>query len=279
VDDLNLSGSIHGWDYGIDFSGIGSNSGNFGTADIRLANSATIDNTTSGTLNLTATVVKATGTFNVTGITTFGNVAHAGLLFGSGVSGTTFDVGASGGKAMSFYLSSSSVNTAHTLEGLYVNVDFGNGTGATAAPHGEAGRFRASLKGSPTGVCGCHNTVEWISAGATCSGATYGTYSNLVFLNSTAGGGTLSGLCAELFSGGSNTDLSGATASILRLSIQGTVTAAKFTVPAIAINIPTDLVGNDLVFDDAASANAVGGKLRITVNDATYWIMCADASD
>ena len=38
VDDRSMSGGIHGWDYGIDFSGIGANSGSFGTADIKLAN-------------------------------------------------------------------------------------------------------------------------------------------------------------------------------------------------------------------------------------------------
>ncbi len=68
VDDLNMGGAVHGWDYGIDFSGIGSNSGNFGTADIRLANSATIDNTDADTLELTETIVKVSGDLVVTGV-------------------------------------------------------------------------------------------------------------------------------------------------------------------------------------------------------------------
>ena len=272
----DISGGNAAWAYGLDMSAVGTN---MGTADIRLSQGETIDNLTNGTINLTGTIIKATGTLNVTGITTFGNTAHAGLLFGSGVSGTTFDVGASGGKAMSFYLSSASVNTAHSLEGLYVNVDFGNGTGATAAPHGEAGRFRASLKGSPTGVCGSHNTVEWISAGSSCSGATYGTYSNLVFLDSTAGGGRLSGLCAELFSGGASTDLTGASASCLCLSIQGTVTANKFTVPLIDIEIPTDLVGAGLIVDDTASAVTIDGKIRIRINGVDKWLLYDDDHD
>jgi len=38
LDDRNHSGDIKGWNYGIDFSGIGANSGGFGTADIKLAN-------------------------------------------------------------------------------------------------------------------------------------------------------------------------------------------------------------------------------------------------
>jgi len=220
-----------------------------------------------------------TGTATITGIATFGNAAHAGLLLGSGTSGTPFNVGASGGKAMSFYINSSSITAGHTLEGLYVNTDFGNGTGATAAPSGEAGRFRASLKGSPSNVYGSHSTIEWISAGSTVSGGASAAYNNLVFLDSTAGGGTLCATNAELTSGGTSTDLTGATASILRLSISGTVTANKFTVPAINLSLPANLVGDNLVFDDASSANTVGGKLRITVNGATYWIMCADSHD
>lgn len=53
ADDLNQSGGVHGWDYGIDFSGIGSNSGSFGSADIRLANGEEINNSTDGTITIT----------------------------------------------------------------------------------------------------------------------------------------------------------------------------------------------------------------------------------
>lgn len=48
LDDKSHSGGIKGWDFGIDFSGIGVNSGSFGTADIRGANGETISNTTDG---------------------------------------------------------------------------------------------------------------------------------------------------------------------------------------------------------------------------------------
>lgn len=271
VTDASMSGGIKGWAYGIDFSGIGAASGSFGTADIRLANGETIDNSTNGIISMVGAV-----NFCVAGGTM---AASAGVLGGAGTSGSPATTGSTSCKGFSFYLNSSSVNTAHTLEGFYMNVDFGNGTGATAAPHGEAGRFRASLKGSPTGVCGCHNTVEWISSGATCSGATYGTYSNLVFLNSTAGGGRLSGLCAELFSGGSNTDLTGATASCLCLSIQGTVTAAKWTGPLIDIEVPTGLVGDGLLIDDTSTAATIDGKIRIMINGVEKWLLYDDGHD
>ena len=58
LDDLSHSGGIFGWDFGLDFSGIGANSGAFGTADIRGCNSETIDNNTDGTWNLAATIVE-----------------------------------------------------------------------------------------------------------------------------------------------------------------------------------------------------------------------------
>lgn len=58
LDDLSHSGGIFGWDFGLDFSGIGANSGAFGTADIRGCNSETIDNITDGTWNLAATIVE-----------------------------------------------------------------------------------------------------------------------------------------------------------------------------------------------------------------------------
>ena len=42
LDDKSHSGGIKGWDYGIDFSGIGSNSGSFGTADLKLSSGVKI---------------------------------------------------------------------------------------------------------------------------------------------------------------------------------------------------------------------------------------------
>lgn len=53
LDDRNHSPGVYGWDYGIDFSGIGSNSGKFGTADIRLANGALISNPDEDSLIIT----------------------------------------------------------------------------------------------------------------------------------------------------------------------------------------------------------------------------------
>jgi hypothetical protein len=50
ADDLNHSGGIKGWDYGLDFSGI---SANFGSADIRFGDGATMNNGDANTLTIT----------------------------------------------------------------------------------------------------------------------------------------------------------------------------------------------------------------------------------
>jgi len=67
VDDKSHTGGIKGWDYGIDFSGIGANSGSFGTADIRFSNGALINNSDADNLDITEDTVTVNGVLNVTG--------------------------------------------------------------------------------------------------------------------------------------------------------------------------------------------------------------------
>jgi len=67
LDDKSHTGGIKGWDYGIDFSGIGSNSGSFGTADFRFSNGATADNIQTDTLTFTETVIKTSGILHAFG--------------------------------------------------------------------------------------------------------------------------------------------------------------------------------------------------------------------
>lgn len=273
-------GSSAGFTYGLDFGdtsfpddGITFTNNIFGTADIRLCNGELIDNTTNGHIAMGGVVDFAgTGT----------KVATAGLLHGAGATNQAgaYSLGTGSVKGMSYYLSSTSTSASEALEGFYITTYHGvNAT--SAAPKGEAGRFRAYLVGDADGVCGAHNTVE-MGAGASTTGLTLGSYNNIVFANEVVtSGGTYAGLQGELFLGGTSTDVSGTTTSILRLSIGGSTpsAAAQFTVPVISLVLPTNLVGDNLVVDDAASANAVGGKLRITINGAEYWIMLADSHD
>ena len=100
IDDLSHTGGIKGWDFGIDLSGVGAASGAFGSADIRLANSEEINNTTDGTIaftdgtnNLMTIVdggttgnVTVTGTFEVENSITMANGINAGnATFDNGV--------------------------------------------------------------------------------------------------------------------------------------------------------------------------------------------------
>jgi len=61
ADDLNMSGGIFGWDYGLDFGAMGSNG--FGSADIRGCNEETLDNITDGVWNAGAADLRS-ATYN-----------------------------------------------------------------------------------------------------------------------------------------------------------------------------------------------------------------------
>jgi hypothetical protein len=77
ADDLNHSGGIKGWDYGLDFSGI---TANFGTADIRFSDGGLINNPHADTLKVTEAVFQVNGglaigsspTMTITAIDTVG---------------------------------------------------------------------------------------------------------------------------------------------------------------------------------------------------------------
>jgi len=61
VDDFNHGIGVYGWEYGIDFSGIGANSGRFGTADFKLSNGALFNNSTAALLTITEATVAIDG--------------------------------------------------------------------------------------------------------------------------------------------------------------------------------------------------------------------------
>jgi len=255
---------------------------------IAFGDGGTIDGVTgTDVIALTEATIQLSGAVAAKGIVTFDGgltaAAHVGKLHGAGASGAAFSLGAgaAGVKAMSYYLNSTSITASHSLEGLYINVDYG--VGATdPAPFGEAGRFRARLMGdSAMTVAGSHSTVEWGQAGASTTGLVCGSRSNLVFVDSTAGGGTITGCQAELYSGGASTDLSGARASILRMVIDGTITAANWgAVNAFEIVVPADLVStNSYLVDTNATTADCDAKMRIMINGTTWWIPLDDAAD
>lgn len=302
---INDAGGTGGWTNGLNLGGA-----TIGTADIVLSNGETIDNTSNDVVKITSpgitqaydaaaywtasqadaggvnfnSVSDGTAGFSFSDPVQFGGSTTAGILHGAGATNQAgaISLGATGGKAMSYYVKSSSATTSHTLEGMYVTTYYGNDA-TSAAPYGEAGRFRAFLVGDAAAgtIAGSHDTVE-MSAGGTNSGLTLGTRGNVIFPNEiVANAGTFAGVQAELNTGGAATDVSGTTTSILRLIIDGTAptSAAQFTVPVISVVMPGNLVGNNLIFDDNAGTTTVTGKLRISINGTTYWLPIITAND
>ncbi len=91
IDDKSHSGGIKGWDYGLDFSGVGANSGSFGTADIRGVNGETISNATNGTWDFGTANLVTTGDISGSEITASDTleVSAKGILFSDGSTQTT----------------------------------------------------------------------------------------------------------------------------------------------------------------------------------------------
>ena len=103
LDDLSHSGGIYGWDFGIDFSGIGANSGRFGTADIRgalgeLWENSTVDGrwTTDGGLTVDGDILTSTNTRDIGSSGTRFNRAYFDTVFANVYTNSDFVLGESG---------------------------------------------------------------------------------------------------------------------------------------------------------------------------------------
>lgn len=246
------------------------------TADFRGQNGETISNDVNGTwkINGALNFAAAGGTY----------AASVGILGGAGASGLSnaYSLGNTAGnnKGLSFYLKSTSITASDVVEGLYVCTY--HGTDATkAAPAGEAGRFRAYLTGDASGsvaLVGMHSTVE-AASGSSSSGMTLGGRMNLVLPSEQANFGKCAGAQAEIYTLGNGTDLSTSNASLMQFSLSGTAPSdpAQLTIPVFDIDVFSNLVGDNLILDDASTDATVGAKLRIKVNGTTYWIMLADS--
>jgi len=279
VDDASMSGGIKGWDYGLDMSGVAAG---FTTADIKLGNGELIDNNTNGTIGFQGALnlCAAGGT----------PVASVGVLAGAGTStAAPYVMGAGSAtavKALSFYVGTTSTTSSHIQEGMYMNVNFGT-SGASAAPSGDAGRFRAYLIGDAgaggVALVGCHNSVE-VATGGSSTGLVIGGRNNVILPNEALTAGNWAGAQAEIYTNGASSEISGgASASLLRLAMnEGTAPTSASQLSNVAvfdINLFSNEIGADLVVDNTSVTASCTAKIRIRINGQTYWLLADSDTD
>lgn len=247
------------------------------------------DSVGSGTATIT---IVSSGAINVVGainsaIAGGTNVVSAGLLGGAGTStSATQTLGAAGGKAFSYYLSSTSTTASNNLIGYYMNMNYGT-SASSAAPSGDVIRGRAYLIGDAAGsnaITGGAFTVELATNGASNTGLTAGMRGNLVLPDGVlTNSGTFYGTEAEINLGGAATDTRAYTdISPLGITISGTSATSQAQVSNIALmsfSLPSNMIGNGLNVSTTCTTNTVTAKIRITINGTVYYLLCASAAN
>lgn len=231
--------------------------------------------------------ISVTGPINqaITGGTV---VTSAGLLGGGGTAtSATQTLGSAGGKAFSYYLSSTSATASHVLTGYYMNVNYGATGGATAAPSGDVIRGRAYLMGDASGtsaLTGGAFSVELEATTASNTGLTAGMRGNIVLpAGVLTNAGTYYGTMAEVFLGGATTDTRAyTTISPLGIVVSGTAAtnvAQLSNMVLMDISVPANMVTADATMVVTGATGAVAGGLKIKINGTNYWIMLATADE
>jgi hypothetical protein len=231
--------------------------------------------------------ISVTGPINqaITGGTV---VTSAGLLGGGGTAtSATQTLGSAGGKAFSYYLSSTSATASHVLTGYYMNVNYGATGGATAAPSGDVIRGRAYLMGDASGtsaLTGGAFSVELEATTASNTGLTAGMRGNIVLPTGVlTNAGTYYGTMAEVFLGGATTDTRAyTTISPLGIVVSGTAAtdvAQLSNMVLMDISVPANMVTADATMVVTGATGAVAGGLKIKINGTNYWIMLATADE
>jgi hypothetical protein len=209
-------------------------------------------------------------------------VMSAGLLGGAGTStSATQTLGAAGGKAFSYYLSSTSTTASHILQGYYMNVNYGT-SGTSAAPSGDVIRGRAYLVGDASGgtaLTGGAFSVELAATTASNTGLTAGLRGNLVLPDGVlTNSGTFYGTMAEVFLGGAAVNTTAYTEiAPLGIVIGGTAPTAASQLAnmvAIAVQVPANEVTSDgTIVVTGGAGDTCDAKLKISINGTNYWIM------
>lgn len=282
--------------------------------DLQLGNGETIDNSTNGTVQIVTPALKQaydaaayyTATVADGGAVTFEEtsdgtdgfvfkdpitfcpdggtpVVSAGLLGGAGTAtGTPQIIGAAGGKALSFYVASSSTTASHVVQGLYMNLNLGS-SGASAGPSGDAIRGRTYVIGDLDNggvmTTGGSFSVEYAANTATNVNWSAGLRGNIVLPDAVmAGGGSHFGAVNEIFLGGAATDTTAMSIlAPLCLEIGGTApTAASQVANIVAMNVvvPANMVtGDATMIVTGGAADTCDAKMKISINGTPYWVM------
>ena len=242
------------------------------TGVITLANGATIDNNASATvLNLTETTVRATGAFNVTGITTFGSAAHDGLLHGAGTSSAKATTAVADKHFLSYYLENTA--TSGDNRGMYLRL-YLNGTGGG----GESLRAFTTIQKACGTAHGAHISLNFGTSPANLSGLGVANRCTLHVPNRAMdAGGTYAAVQAEAYLDGTSSDISTVTKhSLIRAIVDGgdATSRAKFKnlmeVVAEAADKATQYMVCNADVTGAGGASTYG--LQVCVNGTQYWL-------
>ena len=226
-------------------------------ADVIAESTATAGVTIDGLLlkdgGITAAILK--------GITTF-VTAHAGLITGAGAEGATHPLGATAGKGLSFYLTSTA--SSGTSRGEYIRLYLPSGAG------GEALRAYTTVSSDTPDdtVNGGHISLDFGASAGNVTGEGQAVRATLHLPASRTLNGTLAAVKAELFSDGSGSGISNA--SFLRCTAAGTGcgcvddTGFFFSVDGLTANTGK--------LYRVAAPTSLAASLRVKVNGTTYYL-------
>jgi hypothetical protein len=254
---VNLrSSSGSGFVYGVDLYDEAAYGYQIKTADIRLAEGATIRNTTNGVVAVD-TLVKLTAAA--------GADSANGLLMGVGTDLDPATNAVADKHFMEFRVQHTAVSGDN--RGLYMRTDF-----AGAAGGGDGIRSNTVLSAAVGTVHGLHTTVSLGAAGS-CTGQAIGMRAGLLVPNSAVpAGGTYYAAQAEVFCEGTSSDISAVTeCGILQLGVHGGDATARGKVKTM-VDINCEDGSGEMAYTNAGAFVNYAGTLRWRLNGVNIFL-------
>lgn len=188
-----------------------------------------------------------------------GTAAANALLMGIGTSGDPATT-ATANKDM-VELRCQSTATSGDFRGIYVRTDIAGAGGA-----GESVRGNTVINAASGGtVNGGHFSSEVKTGGGSVVGQATGVRAGFIVPNAALSGGTVYGALCEIYSGGSSSNVSGATKhAILGIAASGDAAGAANVLNAMSFD-GNDASG-DMIYENVAAYANWAGSIRILVN-------------